>query len=175
MRRAKGAARARARARGAAMVEGIVIITVMLVFIGMIMFAHDSYARKIDLQTSTRSTSLFFASHACDGGAPDAVTSQGQSAEFGADTRGLEGTTSRLRNSERAGASRDWGIARSEQTAEVNGSAIVDLRRTGLHRRVGAKSAVACNERSYDNRWTGLIPFAIEFARRGGGVVDLFQ
>lgn len=167
--------RTRTATRGAAMPEAIVVISTMLVFLGLVLFAHGTYARRIDLQTSTRSSSLYFASHACDGAAPDAATLQGQTADFGADTSELEGAASNLRDSERAGSTRDWGIARSEQTADVAGSAIVNLQRVRFEHTVGAKSAVACNERSYDNRWTGLIPFAVEFATRGGGIVDLFQ
>lgn len=165
---------ARGRQRGAAMPEAIIVITTMLVFLGMIMFAQASYAQKIDLQTSTRSSVLFHASHACDGSG-DGASFQGQTADLGADTSQVEANASGLRDSERAGVTRDWGIARSEQTAEVTGTAIVNLERVRLRRSVGAKSAVACNERSYDNRWTGLIPFAVDFALRGGGIANIVQ
>ena len=44
--------------RGAAMVEAAVVIPVMLVFLGLTMWVHNSYDEKLASQTSTRAQVL---------------------------------------------------------------------------------------------------------------------
>ena len=57
----------RARSRGAAMVEGVIVISTMLVFLGAIVYTRKSYGMKLDLQQQTRSNVLYYASHGCTG------------------------------------------------------------------------------------------------------------
>ena len=48
------------------MAEGIIVISVMLGFLGLIVWVRMAYGTKLDYQQLTRSTTLYSASHACE-------------------------------------------------------------------------------------------------------------
>jgi hypothetical protein len=168
---ASSSIRKRTARRGAALVEAAVVIPTMLVFLGCIVFSYRSYDKKLSIQTSSRSSVLSYASHNCEGGAPTEVSLQGGEADINADTSQLDSAAGELRDSERAGTSRTLNIAHSSASAQVSGSAVVSAtQKAPLQRTVSAKSGVACNEKRYDNQWTALIEFAVNFAKTGAGL-----
>lgn len=177
-----------ARRRGAALVEAAVAIPVMLVFLGVTKFAHDSYDEKIALQMSARSEILYNASHNCEATAPASmaqqlganVASSGTAKEQGQDDPSggagseLDGPSSKLRDSEKQGVSRSWNLVRTSRTTETdpNGSAVQEQKTVKLRRTITANSAVACNEKRFDNDWTAIFGFIKGFAQSGGGFID---
>jgi hypothetical protein len=164
--------RRRKTQRGAAMVEAAVVIPTLLVFLGVTIFSYRSYDRKLTIQTRTRSSVLHYASHACEGSPPASISQQGGQVDLpDAQAGEVDRAASRLRASERAGVSRALNMARSQASERVQASASQNGEKVLLERTVRASSAVACNEKRYDNQWTALIEFAIDFARSGGGVV----
>ena len=48
------------------MIEGVIAISTMLIFLGLIMWTRQAYGMKLDMQQRTRSDTLYFASHACE-------------------------------------------------------------------------------------------------------------
>lgn len=54
-----------ARKRGAAMAEGAVVLPVLAVFFGVMMYVHNSYYTKLDIQHDTRHLAFSNAAHAC--------------------------------------------------------------------------------------------------------------
>jgi hypothetical protein len=149
------------------------------------MFAHKAYDAKLAQQASTRAEVLYYASHACETKAPPemaqqlgAGASEGASKDPGqADTTGGKGgavdnAAPKLRDSEQQGVSRGWNLAKSHRAGEVSNAAIEDRRVIRLSRRVSANSEVACNEKRFDNSWTGIFGFIKGFGQSGGGFID---
>ena len=88
------AAKSRRRRRGAALVEAAVVIPVMLVFLGLTMWVHNSYDEKLASQTSTRAQVLYNASHNCEEEVPEEM-----SVQLGTKTSGT-GTSTSSENSD---------------------------------------------------------------------------
>jgi hypothetical protein len=101
--------RKRSGKRGAALVEAAVVIPVMLMFLGLIMFTHKSYAMKMDKQMATRSQSMSYASRACDGEKGELVsessedTSEGNGGLVGQQGDQAQASGDKLRDSEKGG------------------------------------------------------------------------
>ncbi len=174
--------RHRAGERGAAMVEGVVVISTMLVFFGLIVFTRNSYAEKLDIQQGTRSDVLYYASHACEGGRPN-VTTGSESEDVGGEGGAkAEGVGSRTSEPGAAALGRSWNTASSSRDSRVNGVMTVDRNATGgggaiqlqrapISRSVHAESTVACNEKRYDNPWTAWVKYGVDWAKSGGGIL----
>lgn len=165
----KRTAHKRIRARGAAMVEAAVVIPVMVIFLGLTVFTYRGYDEKLAQQTTTRSEVLYYASHNCEGAAPASVSKQGDSADVTDGDTSADGPGSKLRESERAGLDRNYNMASAQRSSVVRGTAVEDRRTIGLSRPISSMSKVACNEKRFDNRWTGIFGFIGGFARSGGG------
>lgn len=178
-----GRARRRARARGAAMLEGIIVITTMLVFLGLIVWTRKSYGMKLDLQQSTRSSVLYYASHGCTGNGSFEV---GGSAPSGSPE--AEAVAGKANVPNRTAASRTWNTANATNHGSSSWQAVwdvnakdgaggaIDLQKQTLTREITAASKVTCNEKKYANAWTAWFEFGVDFAARGlGGVGDLFR
>lgn len=161
--------RRRAR-RGAAMVEAAVVIPVMLIFLGLIVFTSRSYAKKLDKQTGTRASALYYASHNCEGDTPDSISRTTDSADPGGDSTTADTTAQKLRPTEQAGLQRSWNMAKAKpQDTTINGSAVNDRQTIFFSRTIHAESEVVCNEKRHDEPWTGVIDMIAGIARGGGG------
>jgi hypothetical protein len=167
----------RASRRGAAMLEGVIAMSSMVVFLGLISFTRGAYGEKLDQMSSTRRDALYFASNGCEGGAPpNTQTASDGTSPLTAGTEEADNVASKLRSSEQGGVDRSWNMARTTRSSQVGGNASVDrgggrinLQRTPLTSDIETTSELACNERVYDNQWTALFSFAIDFAKSGAG------
>ena len=166
----------RASRRGAALVEAAVVITVMLVFLGCIMFSDRSYEAKLDKQMGTRAGILYFASHNCEGSAPAGIAPNKNTADVGNAPSGAATDPNRLggggnTSGAAAGMSKNWNMAKaSPADTPVYGSAVMDRTRYVLNRSIHAESEVACNEKAFPNNWFAMIEFVAQFAQSGGGL-----
>jgi hypothetical protein len=188
----------RAKQRGAAMVEGIVVMTTMLVFLGMNIWAGQVYGGKLDQANSTRRDVLYYASHGCEQTNPTDADTYTQSTLSGISGAAInaenlnvpppdqardrvggnfEGTT--------AGQGINGAVSRSWNTAsggkgpqEVSGSTLVGdnsilVQKRALSVNLGTNSYAACNEKTYNNQWTAFFEFSWDFLKRGAGA-DVF-
>ena len=151
----------RRRERGAALVEAAVVIPVMLVFIGLIMFTHKSYATKMDKQLGTRADTLYYASHACKGAAPASVSTSTSSDDGTIPGSKADQGASRVGGSNSPGASaavnRNGNLAKSQPAdTTVSGTAVQDRQTVNLTRQISAASEVACNEEVFASKWTAV-------------------
>jgi hypothetical protein len=179
-RAARLAKRSRRHARGAALVEAAVVVPVMLVFAGCIMFAHRSYAAKMDKQMGTRAGILYYASHNCEGDLPEGtVPAVKQSADPGTgDVPGGPATNpSRLAGDQgsaqgaAAGIDRSYAMAKaSPADTPIYGSAVNDRKTVFLNRSITAASEVGCNEKAFPNKWSATFEFFGSFFRSSGGL-----
>ena len=159
------------------MVEAAVVIPTLLVFLGLIMYVHNGYAAKMDKQFGTRSGTLYYASHSCEGTAPEATVPMvdevdpngGDPAQAKADK-----AASKLDANERAGIDRSLNLVRAQPTdTSISPTRIIrDGKSSFLSRKIHAASEVACNEKRFDNPWTSVFQFIASYARSGGGFVD---
>ena len=158
------------------MIEGIVVISTMLVFLGMIVFVGKAYGAKIDQAARVRSDVLYYASHGCAELPEDAsATSTGpaESAAVTPDAETAEATSraDRIGGNETHALERTWNLAASSAERMVGGEAIVDLKKVALSTRVKTDSYVACNEKTYGDMWTGLVDFGVDWVKSGAGVL----
>jgi hypothetical protein len=186
----------RAKQRGAAMVEGIVVMTTMLIFLGMNIWAEHVYGGKLDQANSTRRDVLYYASHGCE-----SSNSTDDDTYTQTSLRGISGNainTDSLNeppadanrdriggniNGTRAGQGVSGAVSRSWNTASggkgpqtVTGSAVVGdnsifVTRKALSANLGTNSYSACNEKTYDNQWTAFFQFSWDFLQRAGGAL----
>jgi hypothetical protein len=167
--------------RGAAMIEGIIVISTMLVFMGLITYTRQSYGKKMDLQQQTRANTLFFASNGCEG----ATTGGGSVPAGGGNEAANAANKSNVPN--KAAASRKFNTASTSASDSASfqavwdnnangGNATIEYGKHTLSRQISAASKVTCNEKKYKNQWTAWLQFGIDFVSRGfGGVGDLFN
>lgn len=166
------------------MVEGVVVVSTMLVFMGLIVWTRKSYGMKLDLQQTTRSNVLFYASHGCTGAG--ASSAPGGTVDTGSPEATNAANKSNVAN--KGGASRSWNTASASandtsswQTVwDVNArggqGGSINLQKQGLSRPINAASTVTCNEKKYESQWSAWFQFGIDFVGRGfGGVGDLFR
>jgi hypothetical protein len=178
--------RNRKRQRGAAMVEAAIVIPTMLVFLGLIMWVNKSYETKLDRQTATRASVLYYASKACDSKeTPESITkgletNTGASKEDaspampdGVDTGRADQQAGKVGGSQQAGISRDMQMVHAKPgDVSVTGTAITPLEATSsksLSISIHAEAEVACNEKVYGGFWSGLIGMAKNMWQSGGG------
>lgn len=172
----------RARSRGAAMIEGVIVVSTMLVFMGFINYSRQSYGMKLDLQQQTRSSSLYFASHACEGGGGATKGAGGtvpgdNPAAGAAGKSGQEGAAAASRSYNTASATAQK-TASFQATWDVNakgGDASINLQKQTGQRSINAASKVTCNEKEYKNQWTAWAQFGMDFAMNLGGASSLFN
>lgn len=174
----------RRRSRGAALVEAAVAIPVMLSFLGLTMYIHNSYDEKLASQTSTRAQVLYYASHNCDGSVPQEMAVQlgtktsgaapgkkGQNDDVGAGNADELEKSKRLGENTAQGASREWNLAKTHRETQVGGTAVEEQKKVTLGAvKVTSDSEVACNEKRYDNSWTAVFGFIKDFVRSGAGI-----
>ncbi len=165
------------------MIEGIIVMTTMLVFIGFIVYTRKSYGMKLDLQQQTRANVLYYASHGCTGG--EGSSTEGQGSTDG--IREVDAAAEKSSIPNKVAASRRWNTAKSEATGTVNWQAVWDvnpekgksgiqLEKHKLSRNISAHSETTCNEKKYGSQWSAWLEFGIDFVSRGfGGVGDLFK
>lgn len=175
----------RRRQRGAALVEAAVAIPVMLAFLGLTMFIHNSYDEKLASQTSTRAQVLFYASHACEEEVPEAM-----SVQLGTKTSGMgnsksvedgdpgggnddaKGGKDKLGGDTQEGLKRSWNLVRTHRDTTVGGSAVQEQKKSTFSAPVTSNSEVACNEKRFDSSWTAVFGFVKGFLRSGGGIIN---
>lgn len=161
------------------MVEGIVIMTTMLVFLGMNIFAYRAYGGKMDQANSTRRDALFYASHSCgpcNDLDPDSYTDaalKGTRCGGGGSSLSFQGIIDAVRG----GADANFDImatARShKEKTQVSGTAVVNatpqrginMTRAVLQANIETKSAVGCNEKPYYNKWAALFQMGFDFLK----------
>lgn len=180
--RARLRSRSRRLSRGAALVEAAVVIPVMLVFAGLTMFSYRSYEMKFDKQMGTRAGTLYYASHSCTGDMPGGIVPPSKSAEsadpggdplpggnatdpsrLGGDQGSMEGAS--------AGLKKSVSYAKSKpKDSPVYANAVNDRKSVPLNRMISAESEVACNEKSYPNKWSAVFKYLVQFAKQGGGL-----
>ena len=146
--------------RGAAIVEAALVMPVMAVFLGLIAFTHHSYAAKINRQAVNRSSTLYYASHACTGDPPADVSTVPVNNDIGADSK-ADSDASKLGQSNAGGASaavsRDGNWAKSTPSpTTVTGLAASDHGIITLNRTISVGSEVACNEPVFPSKWTAV-------------------
>ncbi|MBX3225733.1 MAG: hypothetical protein KIT84_30850 [Labilithrix sp.] len=173
--------RNRKRSRGAAMIEGVIVVSTMLVFMGFINYSRQSYGMKLDLQQQTRSNTLFFASHGCEGGGASkgaGGTVPGDNPAAGAAGKsGQDGAAAASRSYNTASASAQK-TASFQATWDVNangGDSSINLQKQTGSRQINAASKVTCNEKQYKNQWTAWAEFGMDFAMNLGGASSLFN
>ncbi len=180
---AKLRSRSRRASRGAALVEAAVVIPVMLVFAGLTMFSYRSYEMKFDKQMGTRAGTLYYASHSCTGDMPASLVPPSKPVDESADPGGdpLPGGNatdpSRLGGDQGSMAGASAGLKKSVSYAKsqpkdspVFASVVNDRKSVPLNRMISAESEVACNEKSYPNKWSAMFKFLVGFAQQGGGL-----
>ena len=179
---AKLRSRARRATRGAALVEAAVVIPVMLVFAGLTMFSSRSYEMKVDKQFGTRAGTLYYASHSCTGGMPGGIVPNPpvpQNADPGGDPLpgGNATDPSRLGGDQGSMQGAAAGLKKSVSYAKtkpvdspVYANAVNDRKSVPLNRMISAESEVACNEKSFPNKWSAVFKFLVGFAQQGGGL-----
>ena len=171
------------RRSGAAMVEGVVVISTMLVFLGAIMYARQAWGMKLDLQQQTRSDTLYYASHGCTG---DAAGKE-EGGSIAIDTPGSGSAAGGTKDgAEAASATRSWNNASKTDQRDVSVDIITDRNADGTNRSISmgkqsigshvtASSNCTCNEPKYDSQLTAWFKFGKDMLQRGGGVADLFK
>ena len=167
------------RRRGAAMVEGIVVMSAMLGFLGLISGVEHAYATKLQTQQRTRSSTLYTASHACDTG-----NSEGGGSIMGAP--GGNGTPAGNAGSNSA----SWNVAKSEwkgsspllYIADANatgGKGPIALQKRGQDLQVASLSRCVCNEPDYKHTFLGqfgaFFKFGLKMFTNLGGAAALFS
>ena len=167
--------------RGAAMVEAAVVIPVMLVFLGLTMWVHNSYDEKLASQTSTRAQVLYYGSHNCEEEVPEEMSQQlgtktsgtGNSATpQNSDPNGGASTGTKEPPTAEGGLKRSWALAYTHRDTSVGGSAVQDRTKQTFTVPITADSEVACNEKRFDNNWTAVFGFIKSFIRSGAGIVN---
>ena len=171
--------RKRRNQRGAALVEAALVIPVMLVFTGLIMFTHRSYATKMDKQLGTRAGTLYYASHACKGDIPaDVVPSldnsdpaqnlpQGAAAKNAGKIGGSNspGATAAVKRSNNL-------VKAQPADSTVGGKAVQNGQSFRLTRQISAASEVACNEETFPSKWTAVFQEIGSLYKSKGGLAD---
>ena len=103
------------------MAEGIIVVTTLLVFFGLVIFTRDAYVGKLDQQAIARRDALFFASHNCEGGGASAGDSG-----FAMNGDDLGDATNVINEKGDPGAAekvnRTWNMAQAHGSASVSGS-----------------------------------------------------
>ncbi len=167
--------------RGAAMVEAAVVIPVMLVFLGLTMWVHNSYDEKLASQTSTRAQVLYYGSHNCEEEVPEEMSQQlgtktsgtgtgkGEQAD---DPNHGDATGTKEPPTAEGGLKRSWALAYTHRDTTVGGSAVQDREKVTFQVPITADSEVACNEKRFDNNWTAVFGFIKSFIRSGAGIVN---
>jgi hypothetical protein len=168
-----GRAKRRPTSRGAAMVEAIVVMGVMLVFLGMNVWANKAYGGKIDQMNSTRRDALFYASHSCErklGADGDSYTVE---MLRGNDASG--GSSMTLMGIVRSVLGREqfdfFGTSRSSKgPVAVTGTAVTRVGAAGttispLSATLKTASAVGCNEKPLGEGIMALVNLGWGFVR----------
>lgn len=168
------------------MIEGVIVITTMLVFLGLIVFMRTAYGKKLDLQQGTRANVLYYSSHGCTG--PKTMTITTPSPPIGPGSGEVDKAASKSKNPDQAAASRTWNSAMSvaigvavwgtvwDVNATTPAARPIDLERKLLVKPIHAESFVTCNEKKYDSQWKAWYQFGADFVSRGfGGVGDIFK
>jgi len=155
------------------MVEGIVVISVMLGFLGLIQWVRMAYGTKLDMQQTTRSDVLYNASHACEQGSD----SGGQLANPPGGGQGPSNGAAQYSTS--------WNVAKgalgptavnftSSEDQNAGNGAIVYGRRA-LSTQVKARSTCVCNEKKYDSQLTAWLSFGLSMIGNAGGFASLLS
>jgi hypothetical protein len=179
-------AKKRSRERGAALVEAAVVIPVMLVFLGLTMWIHNSYDEKLASQTSTRAQVLYYASHNCDEEVPSELAVQlgtktsgstpGKSSQDGDTSDGNAGAadhaSEKLGGDTQEGLKRSWNLVKTHRDTSVAGTAVQDRQKVSFSVPIASNSEAACNEKRFDNSWTAVFGFIKGYIRSGGGIVN---
>lgn len=153
------------------MVEAAVVLPMMVVFLGLTMYAYRSYAAKMDQQSGTRTDVMSFASNDCEGNANGVQLSQESTAgALGAQGMGGAGQLGKnLSGGGQAVASRTKNTAKVERAQTVDGRAVSNGSTVRFSRRISSMSEVTCNEKRYEDSWSGVMNQAKSLVSNGIG------
>ncbi len=149
------------------MVEGIIVMSVMLGFLGLIVFIDKAYSVKLDLQQNTRANVLYTASHGCSGGGGQVPLG---SLPAGASQQPADGAGS---------LSTSWNVADMSNSASVSWSYVANQNgpngniawgHTPAQTDISAKSYCVCNEKKYNSQLTAWFLFAKDMFTSLGGL-----
>ena len=166
------------------MVEGIIVISTMLIFLGLIVWTRQAYGMKLDMQQRTRSDTLYYASHACEDTGGGVGQSGGGGTVPGDNPAGPAAQRSGLPDA--AAVNRSWNSASGSLNGTASWQAVWDQNARGqnasinygklaLTSNITAASAATCNEKKYGSQLTAWAQFGIDMLRSGGGLMDLFR
>jgi len=173
--------RNRTKQRGAAMVEAIVVMTTMLCFLGMNIYAQHAYGGKVDQMSSVRRDALFWASHNCDeknGDDGDTYTDpelkKNEQYSGGASDFNLKNAITGIFGGGSGGGSGNFDFFATAHVKKtpttIYGQAIMAPNVTGAHKEqlkatIGTPSSVGCNEKAYYNFWTQIFEYGWDFMK----------
>jgi hypothetical protein len=154
------------------MAEAIVVISVMIGFLGLIVWTRNAYGMKLDVQQGTRSSVLYSASHGCEaegGGNEEGPVGEAPNGARQAPNAGAAETTTKWNSVQASNnASVDWASIQ-DNNAAYGGGGRISYGRRPLHANVKAFSYCTCNEKKYDNQLTAWAKFGFNLIRSGGG------
>jgi hypothetical protein len=167
----------RARARGAAMVEGILVMATLLVFLGLIVGARNAYATKLDVQQTSRSNVLYYASHACQGNQGSNNTQTGSimpgPGGNAAPANGAQQGTSSWNVASNTGSTTSSWMYIADQNAGNPGG--IALGKSTFSSNVSWSSYCVCNEQQYNSQLTAWFKFGISMVKNLGGFSAMFS
>jgi hypothetical protein len=154
---------------------------VMLVFLGLTMWVHNSYDEKLASQTSTRAQVLFYGSHNCEEEVPEEMAVQlgTKTSNSGSNASPEEGNpdpekpgVNKTPPTAEEGLKRSWNLVRTHRDTTVGGTAVQDREKVAFSVPITSNSEVACNEKRFDNDWTAVFGFIKGFLKSGGGIIN---
>jgi hypothetical protein len=168
------------------MVEGIIVVSTMLIFMGLIIWTRQAYGMKLDMQQRTRSDVMFYASHGCEntGGG---IGRPGGGGTVPGNAGPAANAAGKTTNPDAAAVKRSWNSASATLRTTINSQATYDSNANGqngrsiqygklaLRTNVSADSVVTCNEKQYTSQLTAWFKFGMDFIKTGGGGADLFR
>jgi len=168
------------------MIEGIIVVSTMLIFMGLIIWTRQAYGMKLDMQQRTRSDVMYYASHGCEntGGG---VGRPGGGGTVPGNAGPAANAAGKTTLPDAAAVNRSWNSASATLRSTINSQATYDVNARGqdntsiqygklaLTTNVKADSFVTCNEKQYGSQLTAWFKFGMDFLRTGGGVGDLFK
>lgn len=153
------------------MAEGIVVMSVILGFLGLIFGTGKAYQMKLDKQQGTRSDALYTCSHAGSGGGGGIGVTAPNGASMGPNN-GAAQITKRF-NLEQATDQGSVPVVYVANTNAPNGS--IAWGKKGFTSQVSAHSACVDNEPEYGSQLTAWVSFGMSLIGNLGGAGALFQ
>jgi hypothetical protein len=169
------------------MVEGMVVMSVMVGFLGLIMGAKSAYEAKLYRQQGTRATTLYLASHACEDNGGGGYTGPGSAtassgAGEGGDVQQAPGATNVPPARSTGTSTTKWNSAKTTDHQDMTWTWVADqnasnpnsnmnFQRKSVTTTVDASSFSVCNEKDYRNSnfLSDMFSYGKSLITSGGG------